>query len=164
MTEQSNDNRLKYLYSEVTLQEVPDEIALTLSVTGCPRQCKNCHSPELRKNKGSYLLYDLKYLIVLNPEITCVCFMGGDHNKIELQRCASLCKRHGIKTCLYSGSDDKRRLIRDYRRYFDYIKVGSYKEELGGIDKPTSNQRMYKKTLKGLWWRDITYKFQQEDI
>ena len=50
---------------------------------------------------------------------------------------------------------------------FDYIKLGEYKKELGGLDNPNTNQRMYQyspyfsdcNTELGIGWRDITYKF-----
>ena len=47
--------------------------------------------------------------------------------------------------------------------HFDYIKIGPYKKELGGLDNPNTNQRMYLN-----WWDeedkvvhclDITSKF-----
>jgi len=49
--------------------------------------------------------------------------------------------------------------------YFDYIKIGPYKEELGGLDKPTTNQRLYAYNPAysdftiDKSWKDITYKF-----
>ena len=50
--------------------------------------------------------------------------------------------------------------------FFDYVKSGPYIKELGGLDNPNTNQRMYQYspyfsdcTKLGIGWRDITYKF-----
>ena len=50
--------------------------------------------------------------------------------------------------------------------WFDYIKLGHYDEELGGLNKETTNQRLYKIThevledgVKKLEFKDITHLF-----
>jgi anaerobic ribonucleoside-triphosphate reductase activating protein len=42
--------------------------------------------------------------------------------------------------------------------YFDYIKVGPYKKDLGGLRNPNTNQKLYKKDKNGRW-ENITYRF-----
>ena len=55
-------------------------------------------------------------------------------------------------TCLYSGSDDQK-----LNRFFaentniTWIKTGSYKEELGGLSSPTTNQRFYRKEYEEIF-------------
>ena len=48
----------------------------------------------------------------------------------------------------------------------DYIKVGPYKEELGGLDSPNTNQRFYKITTSDssslINIKDITLKFRKK--
>ena len=49
-------------------------------------------------------------------------------------------------------------------KYFDYVKVGPYVERFGGLDKKTTNQRLYKvKHIMGLSRLiNITEKFWNE--
>ena len=49
----------------------------------------------------------------------------------------------GLKTCLYSGNDDKEAFQSLYG-LLDYLKIGHYDEKLGGLDCPTTNQRFYR--------------------
>lgn len=65
-------------------------------------------------------------------------------------------KSLGLKTCLYCGRDTA---IENWMNVFDYIKLGSYKEEFGGLDSKKTNQRMYKKESRK--YRDITDAFFQ---
>jgi anaerobic ribonucleoside-triphosphate reductase activating protein len=41
---------------------------------------------------------------------------------------------------------------------FDYIKIGPYLQHLGPLNKPTTNQRLYKNTHNDAW-EDITSRF-----
>lgn len=142
---------LKYLDAKVTLAEVPDEVSLCISITGCKLHCKGCHSPELREDIGTPLLKkELIRLLNVNPGITCVCFLGGEHHWKAVEDLAFDCKVRGLKTAWYIGTPT----IPSVDLYaFDYIKVGSYKEECGPLTSKTTNQRMYK------IMEDITNKF-----
>ena len=43
----------------------------------------------------------------------------------------------------------------------DYCKIGHYDDNLGGLDKPTTNQKMLKWNYSLGKWENITYKFQK---
>ena len=167
---------LRY-YPEPTIvfAEVPDEISLAISITGCPRRCPGCHSEYLWEYGGELLLENLDALIrKYIPHITCVCFMGGDaENPRELKKALKRIKRYGLKTALYSGADIKDVLYfdthiahvvnipRSLYKYLDYVKYGPYDNALGGLDHPGTNQRMaMKDPLKKDQWLDITWRFQ----
>ncbi len=47
-----------------------------------------------------------------------------------------------LKAALYSGRNT---VIEEWMKIFDYIKLGSYKEEQGPIYNKKTNQRLYKK-------------------
>lgn len=148
---------LKYLYVTEAFQEVPDEISLCISISGCPCRCEGCHSPELWEDKGTPLTYrELEKLIEQHPGITCVCFMGGDAEPSLVYGLAKYVKtNHKLKTCWYSGKDlqlPKLQLL-----VFDFIKCGPYKKELGGLTSETTNQVFYKVTAGEV--EDLTYKF-----
>lgn len=137
---------LKYVNTEITFSEVPDEITLCINISNCPCHCKGCHSPYLAEDIGEELNRDsLINLIRRNEGITCVCFMGGDSNPADINYLARLIKLLGwskLKVAWYSGRSELPPEI--YLPWFDYIKLGPYIEELGPLNKPTTNQRFYK--------------------
>ena len=59
----------------------------------------------------------------------------------------------------YSGESELD--LNEYGRYFDYIKVGPYIKELGPLNSPTTNQRLYfiKRNKDNLIIEDITSSF-----
>lgn len=147
---------LKYLNYTVTCQEVPREISLIINVSGCPYKCRGCHSPELCNYDGEELFENLTSLISkYEIMITCVCFMGGNQNPEDLNKCLKEVKRLGYKTCLYSGCNSIQTLKDDGvdMSILDYVKIGEYRSELGGLSSKTTNQRMY--NLKAM--KEITF-------
>lgn len=150
---------LKYKGYAIACQEVPDEISLAINISGCPYKCRGCHSQYLWDYGGNDLLCDLKYLLNKHEGyISCVCFMGGDQNIKELKTACDIVKAKGLKTCIYSGSDSLdlfAGLIGG--GCVDYIKIGRYSEECGGLESESTNQKMYKVTTRGL--EDITERF-----
>ena len=154
---------LKYLETQITFSEVPDEVTLCINITGCPNRCINCHSPHLTEDIGELLdLQHLTELIDTNKGITCVCIMGGDKSPSEVDNIAQDIKKYypNLKVGWYSGNDV---LSKDVHLcFFDYVKIGSYKENLGPLNKKTTNQKMYKvvHTSSGKdKLIDITHKF-----
>ena len=135
---------LKYIDTLVGFSEIPDEITLCINISNCPNNCEGCHSPWLSKDEGIPLTYvGLKSLIDKNKGITCICFMGGDKEPWEIQRIAKLIQLdYDIKVGWYSGKDKMWEGINLI--YFDYIKIGSYKKDLGPLTSPTTNQILYK--------------------
>ena len=149
--------RLKYLGSSIVLQEVPDEISLAINISGCPHRCEGCHSKYLWEYKGNYISDDIESLIEqYDGYITCVCFMGGDQNLEELNELCCTVHDYDLKCCLYSGSDT---LKLNEVPFFDYIKLGSYQQERGGLDSYNTNQRMYRREPDSRHYTDITHYF-----
>lgn len=137
--------RLKLSNWDVVMIEVPDEVTLALNLADCPNNCPGCHSPELRMPIGTELTYGiLKELIDSNDGITCISFMGGDKFPEDINWLAQLVHTEyagTIKTSWYSGKQDISSKIE--LRNFDYIKVGPYKSDLGPLNNPKTNQRMF---------------------
>ena len=135
---------LKYLNTQVTFSEIPDEITLCINITGCKIGCKNCHSSYLAEDIGEGLTLDKIYKLIDNNEgITCVCFMGGDSSPKEIDMFARCIKDlYDIKVAWYSG---RRELAKEINlKWFDFLKLGPYIEELGPLNSKTTNQRFYK--------------------
>lgn len=135
---------LKFYNYDIVFQEIPDEITLAINLTMCPIHCKGCHSKFLWEDVGEVLDEgSLKCLINLyNKEITCVAFMGGDNDVESVNKLAKFGKDLGVKTAWYSGREEISNKID--RENFDYIKVGPYVEELGGLKSEKTNQRLYR--------------------
>ena len=149
---------MKYLDYAITFREFPDEISLCINISECPYKCLECHSPELQKNIGKPLdRIEISKLIEANKGITLVGFMGGDKNPKQINSLAEyiVLKYPKIKIGWYSGNTEISNEIDT--DWFDYIKIGPYIKELGGLDSPTTNQKMFHFT--GTSVDDITYKF-----
>ena len=95
--------------------------------------------------------------------ITCVCFMGGDQDHFMLHSLIYAVKQRypHLKICVYSGNNELPKWLTDD---LDYYKTGEYIAELGGLDSPTTNQRMYKIRHERLFDKaeDITEKFRKK--
>ena len=57
------DAQLKYVEYAVTLEELPTEISLTISISNCRFRCHGCHSAYLQQDVGKPLLLDLMTLL-----------------------------------------------------------------------------------------------------
>ena len=135
---------LKYIYCKEVFSEVPGEISLGISISGCRQHCYGCHSRELWEDKGTSLTIDeLQSLLDKHKGITTLLLLGGEadiDSLIELFQYAY----KKVKTAWYCGLDlipkDKLGIV----QYLDFLKIGHYDQELGGLTSPTTNQRFYK--------------------
>lgn len=134
---------LKYVNYDIVFQEIPNETTLAINISNCPCHCKGCHSPYLAKDIGTELTsYSLLELLKKNKGITCVAMMGGDSEPQEVEYFSELVRNiAGLRYAWYSGRQELPKDI-DISK-FDYIKLGPYIEELGGLKSPTTNQRFY---------------------
>lgn len=134
-----------YDYPQIVLREVPNEISLALSIFGCNLKCKGCHSKETwDKNNGKELSYnELDNLIKKHKYITCVLLYGGEWQMEDLYNICLKIKQYNIKICLYTGLNIDNPILQKIINILDYIKVGSYKEELGALESKTTNQRFF---------------------
>ena len=153
---------IKFAAYDITFQEVPDEVSLTFSISNCTGSCPGCHSPMLHENIGCDLEEILPILLdTYGNSVTCVCFMGEGNDPEALVRCMQAVRIRGLKICLYSGRD----LIQDIPMIetilplVDYLKVGSYRQDLGGLNSPATNQQFYAFDQKHRSYKDIVYRF-----
>lgn len=149
-------------YTEIGLSpyEVPEHNSICIYISGCRYCCKNCHYPMLRQNDFGDKLFEnfIKIVQLYQNQATCVCFLGEGQNTIyeheEFYRMIEIARNYNLKTCLYCGRDT---YIEEWMNGFDFVKLGSYQENCGGLDEKTTNQRLLEKTKSG--FIEITYKF-----
>lgn len=131
-----------YCYQfDVTFQEVPTEISLVLSISGCPHRCHGCHSVELWKKDNGTLLTDAYFFNLLKRYkgyVTCICFFGGEWHPLRLAELCSYSRKFGLKTCLYTGAND---VPESLKKELDFLKIGPWIEALGGLESIHTNQR-----------------------
>lgn len=154
---------LKYVNFDIVFQEVPDEVTLAINISGCPNKCKGCHSPYLMEDIGEILNKEVLVGLLKRYAscITCVCFMGGDSEPETVEELSLFVEsftNNKIKTAWYSGKNQfpENCSIEN----FDYVKLGPYVENLGGLDSPDTNQRFYKIENGDMF--DCTEKFVKE--
>lgn len=148
---------MKFLNYTIAFQELPDEVSLAFVVTGCPRNCPGCHSPEQRSASGELLTDSLLSSLInkYKRHITCVLFMGGEFLEDEILHYASIVRSANLLAGLYSGAES---LPESFFSAFDYVKIGPYNKELGGLSSPKTNQRLYR-CHDSSHIEDITFKF-----
>ena len=150
---------LKCYNYDVVFQERPDETTLAINISNCPNRCPGCHSPHLWNDIGTPLTLEVLDSLIneYSGLITCICFMGGDADAAVVNSLAQWMKTAHPKMHIgwYSG---RTRLAKEINvRNFDYIKLGPYIETKGGLNRKSTNQRLYKITDGGM--TDITNRF-----
>lgn len=128
----------------IVFQEVPDEISLCFSITGCKIGCKGCHSTELWDASNGITLNNQSFTYWLEKYqglISCVVFFGGEWQPNALIEKLLIAKKFGLKTCLYSGEESGEKYI-DLRitQNLNFLKTGAWHEKLGGLDSVSTNQ------------------------
>lgn len=136
---------LRYSSYNIVLQEVPNEISLCFTITGCKLACEGCHSEYTWDgSKGEVLTNELlqSLLTKYNGMISCVLFMGGEWETDRLLSLIFQVKCKQLKTALYTGLNLKQvqRQCPELLACLDYIKTGKWLPKLGGLNSPTTNQ------------------------
>jgi anaerobic ribonucleoside-triphosphate reductase activating protein len=74
---------MRFSYPQIYLQEVPGEISLGISISGCQINCKGCHSKETwNPTFGTELnIQTIDDLITKNKRISCILFYGGEWDR-----------------------------------------------------------------------------------
>ncbi|RUO59121.1 anaerobic ribonucleoside-triphosphate reductase activating protein [Pseudidiomarina marina] len=134
---------LRYSAEQVVFQEVPGEVSLAYTITGCPVGCKGCHSVDswpVGSGEALTTDYFAARLAQYRNLITCVLFLGGEWQPDALIALLKMSRDAGLETCLYTGYDDVSQAI---KQHLTYLKTGPWIAELGGLDSPTTNQKFY---------------------
>ena len=136
---------LKYHTIDISCRVIPNEVSLVVNITGCTIKCPGCNERTLWKDKGIPLTLKELRAVLQNYHnvITCVCFMGGEHQPDEINTLARFVKHNfqGVRTAWYSGLET----IPDEINYlnFNYLKTGPYQAFKGALGSPDTNQRVF---------------------
>ncbi|MBP1663288.1 MAG: anaerobic ribonucleoside-triphosphate reductase activating protein [Bacteroidetes bacterium] len=156
---------LRYHNYNIVFQEVPGEITLAINLTNCPNGCKGCHSSYLQENTGKILNENVIEILLkkYGDAITCICFMGGDSDSQTVEKLSLYVRNYSgfrLKTAWYSGRAELPESCS--LDNFNFIKLGPYVENLGGLASPTTNQHFYRIENSNLI--DETHHFQRKNI
>ncbi|NLZ20204.1 MAG: anaerobic ribonucleoside-triphosphate reductase activating protein [Bacteroidales bacterium] len=146
---------IKYIpeLTDIVLEEIPDRVTLAVEISNCRGSCPGCHSPFLKLDLGEELTPEaVDRLIADNFGVDCFLLLGEGNDLQALLGIAEHLRRHHpeIRRAVYSG---RPQVEPEVYAAFDYVKVGPYVEELGPLNKPTTNQRLY------YHGEDITFRF-----
>lgn len=148
---------LKYLYAQEVFAEVPGEVSLGISISGCLIHCQGCHSRELWEDKGTPLtIEELQRLLDKHKGITCLLLLGGERDIDSLIELFQYAYKK-VKTAWYCGLDLIPKGKYGILQYLDFLKLGGFDLDLGPINERTTNQRFYK--IKNGKMYDITELF-----
>ena len=143
----STSRMIKYLPSatSVVLEEIPDMVSIAVDISNCRGNCVGCHSPWLQTDIGEELTREaVDRIIGENFGVNCFLFLGEGRDPQALTALASyISTHHGLRVALYSG---RTRVEEEFYEVFDYIKLGPYIASNGPLNKPTTNQRLYRIT------------------
>lgn len=156
---------LKYLKLQEVFREIPGEISLGLSISGCKIHCPECNQRELWEDVGSPLnVQSVATLLQKYQGITCLLLLGGEHDIDALTEIFMYAHKR-VKTAWYCGLDILPKNHQGILQYLDYYKLGHFNAELGGLNSPTTNQHLYKVEHQGngdYWQTDITHLLQSQ--
>ncbi len=128
--------------TSVVLEEIPDRVSLAVEISNCRGNCPGCHSPFLKKDIGRELTPAvIDALVKDNFGVNCFLFLGEGRDPEALLDLAEHVRSLGLEVAVYSG----REVVEDiFWQYFDFIKLGPYREECGPLNNPATNQRLYR--------------------
>lgn len=151
---------MRFVSCRLVFQEVPDEISLAFLVAGCPVGCLGCHSAASWKaDRGEELSASaLARLLDRHKRVlTCVVFLGGEWAEEDLVARLDEARARGLKTCLYTGLEEEQ-VSEALKSRLDFLKVGPYRAERGGLQDPGTNQKFIDLHNKEV----LNYRFQRQ--
>ena len=133
----------------ITLAEMPNYISYYIQLANCNIRCEGCHSKylwnKIAKTDIDTIIEEVKKAKEQGADM-CIIF-GDINNDISEDDFTILLKRINmyLPICVYSGAPNCLRALGSMANIdlIKYIKLGSYIDRCGGIDKRTTNQRMY---------------------
>lgn len=159
--------RLPVVNKGVTLQEIPGHISVFFELGNCKRKCRGCHSHQLSIPLAKVHWTDVEEMAHYTAKeksrgATAIVLMGGTTNGVDLEVLRKAIDRLSevLPVGIYSGAAVNSTATKFLKTLpsLTWIKAGEYREELGGLNSMTTNQRFYKRISEDEW-SDITAVF-----
>lgn len=154
----------------VSVNEIPDHIAVAIELGNCSRHCKGCHSEWCREKLPKSQWMDLELIMhKVNKHVQngadAIVLMGGTTNGIEptqLKDAIDILSSYA-PVGLYSGAVFSASIHSYLKRNskLRWLKTGNFIQERGGLDSPMTNQRFFAKIGEG--WVDLTHVFTRKE-
>lgn len=131
----------------VTFAELRDQVNLTFFVSGCPYNCNGCSWKGT--DKVPFFLSKDEFKSIIEKYVnkcTAIVFLGGEWYS-DFKDYIDIAKEKGFKTCLYTGVNtfnDFEQNFNNLKENLDYLKVGRWIKDLGGLNTKNTNQKLYK--------------------
>lgn len=142
----------------VVMQELPGQVALLFTITGCSLACRGCHSADIWPAHRGLDLTDKSFLSWLDRYqglISSVVFFGGEWQPELLLNKLKLARQRRLLTCLYTGLPE---VPVELKAYLDFEKTGGWQKERGGLAEKNTNQKFINsktgEVLNHLFWRN----------
>lgn len=154
----------------VSLNEIPDHVAVAIEIGNCTRRCKGCHSEWCRTKLPYNQWMDLEVLMakvnaLVKNGADAIVLMGGTTNNIPMNHLVEAINILSLyaPVGLYSGASFSSNIHSYLKKHakLRWLKTGGFIQERGGLDNPLTNQQFFIKTEKG--WLDITSVFQRKE-
>ena len=157
MTEYSLNQKINYKIIESERVEDAPFMGALISACDCKYNCPNCFNQKVKNLMTvSNSIEEILKAVKSNPFHKGIIFAGLEWS-LQMNECIALAtaaKDVGLQTIVYTGADQDSSIVRQYIKsnVFDYIKCGSYKEELTtanhieyGVVLASSNQHILKR-------------------
>lgn len=161
--------KLPVLNISVSLNEIPDKIAVAVELGNCKQHCKGCHSPWLSIQIHHDCWMDLEMLMYnINKKIKqgadAIVLMGGTANGIKPDDLVETINilSHYAPVGLYSGLPYAANIHEYLRKHakLTWLKTGEFIEEKGGMNEETTNQKFFVKEKDK--WVEVTHLLRKE--
>lgn len=157
MTEYSLNQKINYKIIESERVEDAPFMGALISACDCKYNCPNCFNQKVKNLVTvSSSIEEILKAVKSNPFHKGIIFAGLEWS-LQMNECIALAmaaKDVGLQTIVYTGADQDSLVVKQYIKSnaFDYIKCGSYKEELTtanhieyGVVLASSNQHILKR-------------------
>lgn len=100
--------------------------ALVIELSNCRYNCDKCKNKSRATEDGQPLtIKELNTAIdMFKRTIDLICFVGGEHEQVEIKELCKYTHKYGLKTCLSINFDDPSLLNKALVDELDYIMIG----------------------------------------
>ena len=165
--------KLPVVNKGITFTEIPDHITVFFEIGGCKMKCKGCHSPYLHTPIHKDLFTPIEEMKAYAESLkakgaNAIVLMGGTYNcGVPIEKLVGAIKALStiLPVGIFSGlpcGAFAHMVLKDIEE-LQWLKIGDYKEALGGLDSPNTNQKFYARSPLGTW-ENHTHLFRKQGV